>query len=224
MLDRAIMLHEDAARATAPDAPFRTAMLVNWATALITRWQRSGDPADLRQAIDLHEKISEDRDTDEQVAVARAGMLWERYAAEDDPGWLEEIVATLGLVIDTVPEEVPVWRTAAMNLANALLERRWRFTAEDSLGMLLERLTRVTPPGTPDWAGLRHVDGLRYWQDYLTSGGLDRLAQALAAWREAVATMPPADAMRAVLLNSLAVGTLQQAAHQPPPSGLRRPR
>jgi tetratricopeptide (TPR) repeat protein len=214
MLDRAIMLHEDAARATAPDAPFRTAMLVNWATALITRWQRSGDPADLRQAIDLHEKISEDHDTDEQVAVARAGMLWERYAAEDDPGWLEEIVATLGPVIDTVPEEVPVWRTAAMNLANALLERRWRFTAEDSLGMLLERLARVTPPGTPDWAGLRHVDGLRYWQDYLTSGGLDRLAQALAAWREAVATMPPADAMRAVQLNSLAVGTLQQAAHQ----------
>ena len=214
VLDRAVRLHEDAAREVAPDAPFRTAMLVNWATALVTRWQRSGNPADLRQAIDLHEEVSEDPDTDEQVAVARAELLWERYAADDEPAWLEEVVATLGPVVDTVPEEVPVWRTAAMNLANALLERRWRFAAEDSLGTLLERLARVTPPGTPDWAGLRHVDGLRHWQDYLTSGDLDRLARALAAWRDAVGNVPQTDAARAVLLNSLAVGMLQQAAHQ----------
>src|SRR4029077_19440255 len=108
VLDRAVRLHEDAAREVAPDAPFRTAMLVNWATALVTRWQRSGNPADLRQAIDLHEEVSEDPDTDEQVAVARAELLWERYAAEDEPAWLEEVVATLGPVVDTVPEEVPV--------------------------------------------------------------------------------------------------------------------
>jgi tetratricopeptide (TPR) repeat protein len=214
VLDRAVQLHEDAVREAEPDAPFRTAMLVNWATALVTRWQRSGNPADLRQAIDLHEEIFRDPDTDEQVAVARAELLWERYAAEGDPARLEEVVATLGPVVDSVPEEVPVWRTAAINLANALLEQRWRFADEDSLGPLLDRLARVTSPGTPGWARLRHVDGLRYWQDYLTSGDLGRLAQAVAAWRDAAGSVPETDAARAVLLNSVAVGVLQQAAHQ----------
>jgi tetratricopeptide (TPR) repeat protein len=214
VLDRAVQLHDDAVREVAPDAPYRTGMLVNWATALVTRWQRAGDPADLQRAIDVHEEVSRDPDTDEQVAVARADLLWERYAAEGNPAWLEEAVATLGQVVDTVPEEVPVWRTAAVNLANALVERRWRFAEEDSLGALLDRLAQATSPGTPDWARLRHVDGLRHWQDYLTSGDLGRLARALAAWRDAASSMPETDAMRAVLLNSVAVGVLQQAAHQ----------
>jgi len=213
VLDRAVQLHEDAVREAAPDAPFRTAMLVNWATALVTRWQRSGNPADLRQAIDLHEQVSEDPETDEQVVVTRAELLWERYAAEDVPAWLEEIIATLGPVVDIVPEDVPVWRTAAMNLANALLKRRWRFAAGDSLPTLLDRLARVTSPGTPGWAGLQHIDGLRRWQDYLTSGSIDRLAQALAAWRDAAGNVPQTGTARAVLLNSLAVGMLQLAAH-----------
>jgi hypothetical protein len=213
-LDQAIRLYEDAAREAPLDAPFRTAMLVNWATALITRWQRSDNPADLRQASGLHEEVSADCDTDEQVAVARAGLLWEMYAAEDEPAWLEEIVATLDPVVDTVPEDVPLWRTAALNLANARLEQRWRFGAEGSLGTLLSRLAQVTAPGTPDWAGLRHVEGLRHWQDYLASGDLAGLAQALRAWQNAAGAIPQAHPAKAAVLNSLAVGMLQQAAHQ----------
>jgi tetratricopeptide (TPR) repeat protein len=72
----------------------------------------------------------------------------------------------------------------------------------------------VIPPDTLDWARLRHADGLRHWQDYLTSGDLGRLAQAVAAWRDAAGSVPETYAMRAVLLNSVAVGVLQQAAHQ----------
>jgi tetratricopeptide (TPR) repeat protein len=219
VLDRAVQLHQDAVREVAPEAPFRTAMLVNWATALVTRWQRSGDPADLQQAIEVHEELSRAPDTDEQVVVARAELLWEIYAAEGDPARLEEVVAMLRPVVDTVPEEAPLWRTAAVNLANALLERRWRFAAEDPLGTLQDRAARVTRPGTPDWARLRHVDGLRHWQDYLTAGDLGRLAQALAAWRDAASSVPETDASRAVLLNSVAVGTLQHAAHQIGTSG-----
>jgi tetratricopeptide (TPR) repeat protein len=158
--------------------------------------------------------VSRAPDTDEQVAVARAELLWEMYATEGDPARLEEVVATLGPVVDTMPEEAPVWRTAAVNLANALLERRWRFAEPDSLGTLLDRAARVIPPGTLDGARLRHADGLRHWQDYLTSGDLGRLAQAVAAWRDAAGSVPETYAMRAVLLNSVAVGVLQQAAHQ----------
>lgn len=214
VLDRAVQLHETAVREVAPDAPFRTAMLVNWATTLVTRWQRRGDQADLQQAIRLHDEVSGDPDTDEQVAVARAELLWERYAAEGDPAWLEQVVATLSPVVSMVPEQVPVWRTAAANLANARLERQWRFAQDHSLGALLGRLAQVTPPGTPGWARLRHVEGLRHWQDYLTSGDLGRLGQALTAWRDAATSMPEADSMRAVPLNSVAVGVLQQAQHQ----------
>jgi tetratricopeptide (TPR) repeat protein len=214
VLDRAIQLHEDAIAEVAPEAPFRTAMLVNWATALVTRWQRSGNPADLRQAIAVHEEVSRDPETDDQVEVARAELLWERYAAEGDHALLEQVVTTLAPVVDAVPEEVPAWRTAAVNLANALLERRWRFAGEDCLGTLLDRLARVTPPGTPALARLRHVAGLRHWQDYLTSGDLDALARALAAWQDAAESVPQADAMEVGLLTSVAVGVLQQAAHQ----------
>jgi tetratricopeptide (TPR) repeat protein len=213
-LDRAIRMHSEAVAGVAAEAPFRTAMLVNFATALVTRWQRSADPADLRQASELHELVSRAPDTDEQVAVARAELLWEIYAAEGDPDRLEEVVATLVLVIDAMPEEVPLWRTAAANLANALLERRWRFAEDNALGPLLERAAQVTAPGTPDWARLRHADGLRHWQDYLTSGDLGALARALAAWRDAADGVPPADASRAILLNSVAVGVLQHAAHR----------
>jgi tetratricopeptide (TPR) repeat protein len=214
VLDQAVQLHENAVHGVAPEAPFRTAMLVNMATTLVTRWQRSGDFADLRQAIRVHEEVSRDLATDEQVAVARAEMLWERYAAESNPAWLEEVVATLGPIVAMVPEEVPVWRTAAVNLANALLERQWRLAQEHSLEALLDRLARVTSPGTPGWGRLRHVDGLRHWQDYLTSGDLASLARALAAWRDAASSVPDTDAIRAVLLNSVAVGMLQEAQHQ----------
>lgn len=213
LLDRAVRLHEEAVKDVPPDAPFRNALLVNWATALVTRWQRSGDAADLRQAGDVHEKVFRTTETDWQFAVPRAELLWERYAAEGENACLEQIVNLLKPIADTVPHEVPLWQTAATNLANAMLELRWRYAADDSLGTLLEQAALVIPPGTPAWARLRHADGVRHWQDYLTSGDLGRLAQALGAWHDAVRSVPEGDAIRAGLLNSVAVGTQQQAGH-----------
>lgn len=53
-----------------------------------------------------------------------------------------------------------------MSLATALMEQRWRFTEAGPLESLLARMTRVIPAGLQDWAVLRHIDGLRHWQDY----------------------------------------------------------
>jgi tetratricopeptide (TPR) repeat protein len=191
---------------------------VNQAQALIARWQRLGDDAALDRATAVHEEIAAGLpdDVDEQVAVARAELWWERYALTGAPALLDEMEATLRPVVATVPDDVPIWRTAALDLATALLERRWTPGDDEELTSLLGRIGRVTRAGTPNVARLRHLDGLRAWQDYLTSGALAALDDAVAAWRTAAESAPDGDTTAGIVLNSLAIGVLQRAKHDPP--------
>jgi tetratricopeptide (TPR) repeat protein len=217
LLDRAVRLHTEAVDEAGTDAPSRTALQVNLATALVTRYQRLGDLTDLMRANAIHHEVAATLDSDEQVGVARAELLWERYAIEDDPALLTDVAAILEQVVDTVPDTVPLWRTAAINLANARLERLWRFGDQDAVEPLLEAAARVVRPGTADWVRLRHVEGRQHWQAYLTSGNLRRLADALTSWQDAADGAPPDDPARAMLLNSVAVAVLQRAGHEMAP-------
>jgi tetratricopeptide (TPR) repeat protein len=217
LLDRSVRLHTEAVDEAGADAPSRTALLVNLATALVARYQRRDDLADLQRASAIHDEVAAAADGDEQVSVARAELLWERYAVEGAPSLLTAAATILEQIVDTVPDTLPLWRTAAINLANVRLERRWRFGDNDAIEPLLEAAARVVRPDTADWVRLRHVEGRRHWQAYLTSGDLRRLADALTSWQDAADAAPPDDPARAMLLNSVAVAVLQLAGHETAP-------
>jgi len=213
VLDRAVALHEEAVAGTGPDEPFRAALQVNLATALVTRYQRDGRVADLDWAAQQHDEIAQTGPTDEQVAIARCEVLWERYALSGEMGLLDEIITALGELMAELPEQLSAWATAVANLANALLERQSRTTTPADALALISRALAAAPAEAPERARLHHVQGAAHWQEYLHSGDLSRLGSAIEAWQQAVALLPPGDAARPGYLNSVAVGLLQRHAH-----------
>ena len=215
LLDRAVRLHEEALSALPPTSPYRVALLVNQAQALLTRWQRLGDPTALDAAMTIHEDIqehlSEPESVDAAVAVARAELLWERYAATGRPALLDEMQYTLEAVLESLPEDVPLWGAAALDLANTLLERRLTSGNDDQLDELLRRVAVATAPGSSNQVRLLNLLGVRGWQDHVRTGSLGALDEAVFQWRAAAENESDGDGTRGVVLNSLAIGLLQQA-------------
>jgi hypothetical protein len=148
---------------------------------LLSRYRITQRPSDLRRASEVHDQLAARDDVDEQVLVARAQLLWERYATEDDADLLTRMIEILEPVVAEIPDDMPLWRSAALELANGGLEAQWRFGGADTAGPLLAAAASRTPRASPLWARLQHAEGLRHWQAYLTSGDLSRLAEALVA-------------------------------------------
>lgn len=220
VLDRAVAAHDDAV-ALVGDAPYAGAVRVGLATTLLLRYRRRGAVADLDRAEALHAQVAKDHAADgPHVLIARCDVRWERYALTGDLTVLDEIVDALRAVVDEVPDEVPVFATAAGNLANALLEQQVRAGTRTEVLALLDRALTHAPPGTPERARLVHVRGAAAWHDYVRTGDIARLSAAIALWAEAVGLLGRHDTVLPAYLNSLAVGRMQRHAHLADPADL----
>ena len=82
---------------------------------------------------------------------------------------------------------------------------------DDQLDELLRRVAVATAPGSSNQVRLLNLLGLRGWQDYVRTGALGALDEAVSQWRAAVENESDGDGTRGVVLNSLAIGLLQQA-------------
>jgi hypothetical protein len=129
----------------------------------------------------------------------------------DRPALLDEMQYTLEAVLESLPEDVPLWGAAALDLANTLLDRRLTSGNDDQLDELLRRVAVATAPGSSNQVRLLNFLGVRGWQDYVRTGALGALDEAVSQWRAAVENESDGDGTRGVVLNSLAIGLLQQA-------------
>jgi len=215
VLDRAVAIHAEAIDTAPADARYRPMLEVNLATTLLARFQFGGQVADLEQAESLHQMLEETARTDERVIIARAEVLWERYALSGQPDLLDQVIAELSNLVDDIPVVDPQFATAVGNLANALLARQLGTgIAADVVGMLREAL-EVVAHDAPERARLQHVLGRAWWEEYQRTGDIARLDLAIGAWEEAMLLLGTRDFMRPGYLNSVAVGHLQRHAHRP---------
>lgn len=215
VLDRAVELHQSAVRMTPPDAAWRPALLTNLATAMVARYQRDGDPADLDHAAACHEELRRLGATAETVALSRADLQWERYCRSGAPDELQDVIDALTEAVPRLTAGSPSWHTATADLANAMLEQESRTGIRGGALKVIAPLAADMPEETPAQvrARVRRVHALAVWREYQRTGDLAQLGAAIDSWQAALAALPGTDADRVTAMNGLSVGLAQRGGH-----------
>ncbi|WP_129838888.1 CHAT domain-containing protein [Streptomyces sp. RFCAC02] len=175
----------------------------NLGSALLHRHTRTGDPADLAEAVTVLEQALDatattaprDRSVRASLLSTLGVTLRTRYGRSGDPGDLDAAVARSREALAALPGE-PTVRTVSCLVHPALTLRaradRDGGTADlDEAVGLLRRATAVLGPGHPERPVVLDNLGMTLSTRHRRTGDTDDLAGAIEALREAVAATAP---------------------------------
>ncbi|MFD9794964.1 CHAT domain-containing protein [Streptomyces sp. NPDC059070] len=190
-LDRAIALGRELTRA--PGARPATMGLCNLSTLLRTRFVRTGDAADIAQAVEAaRAALDSARDrrlrarSQEQLALC----LVRRFAAGGSPADLDAAVELGREALAGMPRDRPDWVTLLANHSLALLTRYEHTGALEDIDACLAAIrgaSRRLDPGHPGLADLLNNEGYALLTRHYRTRSADELDEAVACGRRAVA-------------------------------------
>lgn len=183
----------------------------NLALALILRYQRTGRPHDLHEAVGLLTEAVAASQPPEQRVGARTALgnaLRARFALTGDPADLNAAITHLSAVVAASTEVTPRTATRLLPPAMALHARYGldpdRHGADLAEALrLLRRAEPLLPPGHPQRpVTLSHL-GLVLSSSYQHTGNQQELNEAIQALREAMALTPEGHEILSVRLLNL---------------------
>ncbi|MEU6730061.1 CHAT domain-containing protein [Nonomuraea wenchangensis] len=212
-LDRSLALLTDAVAGAPAGGPLRGHLLTQLALHKATKYDITGDPADLRAAsADAAEAArvftaatNAVGDTDRGTVDHALGQTaLRRYRRDGDPADLEAAVAAFQSAISLLPDRHLLREACAAELSDALLERAMRGGSADNAAAIgvAERAARTAPAGDQRARALLALARARS-QRFLLTGDAAAADAAIDAYRRAAAELPSGRADRATALAGL---------------------
>lgn len=201
-LRRAADLSERALSALPRDDPDRGAHLAAVASVLLKRHERSRSPEDIRRAVDLYEQalatLPDDDRARPSLLRGLAGALHQRHLTTGDGVDLDRAVTLAGWVLAAVPPGHPDRPAVTIDLAAVYLTRHTHTGVLADLAHAIDLAEKVLAAGgPPQWLSTLCE---AYQQQYLVTGDISDLDQAIAIGERATAGTDIALAARQVRL------------------------
>ncbi|GHB62030.1 CHAT domain-containing protein [Streptomyces viridiviolaceus] len=198
-------------RAAAGDPKGPAAAGLNLGLALMLRYQRTGRPQDLHEAVGVLTQAWEASQDGEQRTGVRntlGNALRARFALTGDPADLDAAITHLTAVAAASAQATA--ETATRLIAPAMaLHARYRLDPDGNSADLAEALTllrraeALLPPGHPERAVTLSDLGLVLTSSYQRTGRREELNEAVRVMREAVASTPEEHEILSVRLLNL---------------------
>lgn len=199
--------------ATNAPSDFRSMVLGGLANSLQTRYQTTGQMADLNQAIEHYQtalRPTRQNSSNRATFLNDLGTaLYARYLRGGQLADLEQAILNEQEAIRLTPTRSPDRVSYLNNLGLSLLERYERAGNLDDLEEAIRHWQLVVPltsSDSPDRAGRLNNLGLGLRARYLRTKDPTNLDKAVQCWREAVQTARADSASQAIYLNSLGLG------------------
>lgn len=203
-----------AAVATVGDDPLHGWRLSGLAAALLLRYEYTGDPAELVEAVACERAVIEGMPADRPAdhpdrlrSINNLGLaLRLRYEATGVDEFLDEAIDIGRAVVAALPDDHPFRATALTNLGNALSRKHER---DGGMERAPESVTYVraaveaTPVGHPDRAKWLNNLGMALQTLSNRMGVREPLEEAVTVLREAVAALPDGHPHLAMALGNL---------------------
>jgi tetratricopeptide (TPR) repeat protein len=214
LLSAAVDLWQRSVRVTPADHPYRATRLNDLGIALRIRFERSGDPTDLDQAIaNAQEAVrTTPADHPNPKRLNNLGIaLRIRFERSGDPTDLDQAVANTQEAVRTTPADHPDRAGYLSTLGDALRVRFGRSGDPTDLDQAVangQEAVRTTPADHPNRALYLNNLGGALRDRFERTGGQTDLDQAVAHGQEAIRTTPADHPDRALYLNNLGAALL----------------
>ncbi|KAF8121583.1 CHAT domain-containing protein [Boletus edulis] len=178
--------------------------------ALLKRFERYGDLADLQQAIGLLQKLVRTVSVWDYWYCAGLGnlgvaLLW-RFNRLGELSDLEDAISTLRDAVALTPHGHPHKPSHLNNLGDSIITRFWRLgelsDLEDAISTLRDAVV-LTPHGHPHKPGFLNNLGTSFRARFQRLGELSDLEDAISTLRDAVVLTPHGHPDKSTCLNSL---------------------
>ncbi len=173
--------------------PHRRAALSNLGMALQDRFERSGDPRDLDEAIETHREVlrAAPPSYPERARHLKvlATALVDRFKLNRTAADLDEAVSRLETAVDATNRLHPELPGYLSSLGTALMDRHARLGRPEDVDAAAEaarEAVRLTPVGRPDRSVLLSNLGIVLRSRYTATRRPEELDEAIGALREAV--------------------------------------
>lgn len=218
-LDRCLHCWRESLDHTPDGSPDRCARLSNLGTALIARFHRTEEDADLEEAIRLFRQsvAATEAPEDRASALTNLGIgLVEGYRKRGGAASLDAAIGSLTEAVDIMPENHPDRADTMSNLGSALADRYERTGDIEDLEHAVDWLRKTvgnTPADSPDRA--THVSNLAHAvaREYEATGEVQHLNDAADLHREAVINTPKGTPERRARLDDLALAHATRFRH-----------
>ncbi len=214
-LDEAERVGRRAVRECPPDDLMRSRVLFEFSEILLARERRSGDPAELDEAIDLMREaeavpVKVPEHTLHMSALASA--LIARYQRFADLRTLEEAIAVGRAAVDALPASNPERVNQLARLVGYLYEHYLRSAEESSITEAIEtsrHLIAATPPNHPELGRrLANMALMLRARWFIDTGQPDDLRAALDVHRQAADALPDGHPVRGRALSNRSLALL----------------
>ncbi|KZM27766.1 hypothetical protein ST47_g1094 [Ascochyta rabiei] len=230
-LDEAIRYNNEAVRSTKEGDPMRSARLCTLGNTIGKKYNRTNDIKDLEESLEYNREakrlIRNSTDQAKRINIINSysvRLLW-HFERCGDRESLDESLARMQELVDTTPQDHPMWNQLTSNLCNRLITRyevgNEQRDFHDAIERAEEAISRCSSMrNIVDKALTLYTLCLTIGARYRTTGALTDLTAAVEYAKQAVRLIPPEHIEYASVLQSKSLTLLMLYERHENPSDL----